>query len=134
MNRTIEGRLLPMGEKYGALTDHRFWDGQSHYWTGMAVKGMEDQDPLNHNCCPDLGELAEEEVELDSRELRGLRGRLRERGYTHSAVGRALGVGLSFIRQRLYGQRPFSALDYRAICHLVGIRPKDRVVEERRED
>jgi hypothetical protein len=122
MERAFKDRGLPRGETaYGALTDHRFWDGRPHYWTGMAVKGMEDQDPLNFNCCPDLEEYEGEEVELSGRELRGLRERLRSRGHSHRAAGYRIGMGVSQLRQRLYGQRPFLRNEYRQLCDMAGI-------------
>ena len=66
--------LMPyFGSRYNAQTHHTFWDGGRHYWTGMAVSGMEDQDPTNPNCCQDLSVYEGGEVTTPRSVLRGLR-------------------------------------------------------------
>ncbi|PLX46579.1 MAG: hypothetical protein C0609_00165 [Deltaproteobacteria bacterium] len=108
------------GAKYTALCDHRGWDGGVHYWSGMAVPQMGDQNPDNYNCCPELMQYEGEEVDLDESSLRGLRARLKSSGYTHRGAGARLGMGLSHIRQRLYGQKRFRRGELNILSQLSG--------------
>lgn len=109
------------GSGYNALTDHRFWDGGRHYWTGMTVKGMEDQDPDNPMCCPDLAVYEGGDVAPDPRALAGLRAALGRTGLTHREAADRLDMGLSRMRQRLYGQRPFSRAQFSRLCRMAGV-------------
>lgn len=109
------------GYEYTALTPHYFWDGRSHYWTGMAVKGAEDQNPDNPNCCHDLDFFEGGEVTPDAEVLRYLRASLRARGLTHRAAGEKVGYGLSRLRERLYGRRSMRRGDFFALCRLAGV-------------
>ena len=111
------------GSRYSALTHHRFWDGSRHYWTGMAVEGMGDQDPDNPHCCPDLSIYDGGEVQLGRPELGALRAALKRSGMTHRAAGERLGMGLSRVRQRLYGRRPFTRVHFNQLCRLTGVDP-----------
>lgn len=112
------------GSNYGALTHHNLWDGGYHYWTGMAVSGIESQDPDNPNCCHDLAVFESEEIDIDQRALRSLRYNLRKNGHTHRAVAERLGHKLSFMRQRLYGQRPFRKADFNLLCRMCRFEPE----------
>lgn len=115
------------GSMYGALTHHNFWDGNYHYWTGMAVKGAEDQDPDNPNCCHDLAVFESGEVEIDHRALKSLRYNLRKNGHTHRAVSERIGRKLSYMRQRLYGQRPFKRAELNLLCRLCRVDPDNLI-------
>jgi len=108
------------GIHYTALTPHQYWDGQTHYWTGMVVKGQEDQDPANPNCCH-APETFEREVRLRPTALRQLRRGLYCKGVTHRSAGEAMGLGLSGMRQRLYGKKSFSAAEFRTVCRMAGV-------------
>jgi hypothetical protein len=125
MIRTWQDREMPYYEKqYNALTPHYYWDGGMHYWTAMAVKGTEDQDSQNPNCCPLLDDTLEDRQELSSGELRRLRRGLRARGHSHRGAGERLGMGLSRFRQRLYGRRAFLRTEFYQLCRMAALDPK----------
>ncbi len=130
MIRSWQDRGMPFwATRYEALTDNRFWDGGRHYWTGMAVKGREEQDPSNFNCCPNLSLYEDEEVEVDLASLRELRAGLNGLGVTHKRAGEELGVGISHLRQRLYGQRPFTRGQLTALGKMAGYSVKEEAGE-----
>lgn len=120
------------GYEYTATTPHYFWDGQSHYWTGMAVKGSEDQDTENPNCCHDLELFEGGEVSPGREALKFLRASLRSRGHTHRSAGERMGFGVSRLRERLYGRKPIRRGDFYALCRLAGV--DHRMLERRGED
>jgi len=123
--RSWQDRGMPYyGCRYDAQTHHNFWDGRMHYWTGMAVKGSEDQDPDNPNCCHDPAVYERGPVWPGGPGLASLRRALCERGHTHRAAGERLGLGLSSFRQRLYGRRPFSRGEFGHLCRLAGVDPE----------
>ncbi len=109
--------------RYCALTHHIFWDGDYHYWTGMVVKGVEDQNPDNPNCCHDLSIFEGGEVVAERAALVKLRSGLKSSGKSHKEAGARLGMGLSRFRQRLYGRRPFSGVEFNSLCRLAGLNP-----------
>jgi hypothetical protein len=130
--RSWQDRGTPFYEvHYTALTHHSLWDGKRHYWPGMPVPGMDDQDPANPHCCQDLSIYEGEEVQLDSDALVKLRHGLRHRGHTHSKAGDRMGMGLARMRQRLYGRRPLTRTQLTKLCTLAGFEPSDLETKER---
>lgn len=121
------------GSNYNALTHHTQWDGRTHYWTGMAVKGFEEQDPDKPNCCHDMALFEPEEVSPDRRALKSLRLNLRAKGHSHRAICERLGQKLSFMRMRLYGERPFKKHEFNALCRMVGLNPDNLLRKGRGE-
>jgi len=116
------------GSRYTAQTHHMYWDGGRHYWTGMAVKGMENQNPDNPLCCPDLALYEGEEVAAGPGTLMGLRAAMKRAGLSHRAATERLCVGVTSVRQRLYGRRPFARSEFNRLCRLAEIDP-DRLLE-----
>lgn len=111
------------GYGYDALTPHYFWDGKTHYWPGMVVRGTEDQNPDNPACCQDLAVFERGDVKLGPVELTLLRRGLRRRGHTHKDTAGRLGLGVSCVRSRLYGMIPFRRADFNVLCRLAGVDP-----------
>jgi hypothetical protein len=89
----------------------------------MPVKGMEDQNPQNPNCCPDLIVYEGGAYQPAPEALRTMRHGLQRAGLTHRSAGERLGLGLSSIRQRLYGRHPFTRTEFVQLCRLSGIDP-----------
>lgn len=122
--RTWQDRGMPYyGCRYGALTHHGYWDGGTHYWPGMPVRGMDEQDPDKPQCCQDMEVYERGSVALGRPALRTLRAALSHRGRTHRETGERLGLGLSSLRQRLYGRRAFSRAQFSLLCRLAGVDP-----------
>jgi hypothetical protein len=122
--RSWQDRGEPFFEvHYTALTHHSLWDGGRHYWPGMPVKGMDDQDPANPHCCQELALYEGEEVQLDKNALVRLRRGLRHQGHTHKGAGDRMGMGLARMRQRLYGKRPLTRNQLVKLCVLANIEP-----------
>lgn len=107
------------GYEYTALMPHYFWDGRAHYWTGMAVKGFEDQYPDNPNCCHDL-DIFYGSCEVDGEVLRKLRTEMKNRKISHRRAAEVLGVGIAWLRERIYGRYPFRRAEFNALCRAVG--------------
>lgn len=112
------------GYEYSGETPHCFWDGRYHYWSGMSVRGTEDQNPENPACCQNLAVYDRTGVSPGPEQLLMMRRGLKRRGLTHRAAGERLGIGESGARLRLYGQAAFSRNDFLVMCRLSGIDPE----------
>lgn len=121
--RSWQDRGMPYyGSNYSALTPHQYWDGRMHYWTGMPVHG--DEEGLTEDGQPALPALERQGiVKLKKPELESLRSKLKSSGCTHKEAGEELGMGLSRMRERLYGRKHLKRTEFEVLCRLAGIDP-----------